>query len=407
MNVSRPLVALSLIFLTIPSRATRAQASAAAAIGVAMQHEGDGWRSGTRIDPAFRLDNRWFGLRGDLSAMADANSLRADESSLAFNAASPAIGVLRLTTTSRFDDIPIAHGVMRGLGTVESAISAAANGRGMWLGAAVERSAALDSVAARPLLRLGLWQQWKSMTFSIASETHAVKIGARPATFHTGLRPDSLYDSLSKTWTPTTRQVFFGDSGTAAHALQWADIEARLSGSAARISFDGRLGYRPALDGAAASLWGRVTATAELSPRLSLIAGAGRESARLWVGAPASRFMTLGLRVAPAALMRPASPPHVRPSASTFSIDRMEGGGYVITMRVPDARTVEISGDFNGWKPVALRETKLDVWETALALPAGTYHVNVRVNGDRWVAPPGLASTVDDFNGAVGLLVIR
>jgi len=29
------------------------------------------------------------------------------------------------------------------------------------------------------------------------------------------------------------------------------------------------------------------------------------------------------------------------------------------------------------------------------------------VNGDRWVAPPGLPTTDDDFNGTVGLVVIR
>jgi len=29
------------------------------------------------------------------------------------------------------------------------------------------------------------------------------------------------------------------------------------------------------------------------------------------------------------------------------------------------------------------------------------------VNGAAWTAPPGLAETSDDFNGSVGLLVVR
>jgi len=33
--------------------------------------------------------------------------------------------------------------------------------------------------------------------------------------------------------------------------------------------------------------------------------------------------------------------------------------------------------------------------------------MNVRVNGDSWTAPPGLPAANDDFNGTVGLVVIR
>jgi hypothetical protein len=80
---------------------------------------------------------------------------------------------------------------------------------------------------------------------------------------------------------------------------------------------------------------------------------------------------------------------------------------YVISVRVPDARTVEISGDFDGWHPLGLREIRPDVWETTLVLLPGTHRINLRVNGDRWVAPPGLPSTDDDFNGTVGLIVVH
>jgi len=68
---------------------------------------------------------------------------------------------------------------------------------------------------------------------------------------------------------------------------------------------------------------------------------------------------------------------------------------------------VELSGDFNGWKAVALHESQPGLWETTLTLAPGTHRLNMRVNGDRWVAPPGLATTDDDFNGTVGLLVVN
>ena len=80
---------------------------------------------------------------------------------------------------------------------------------------------------------------------------------------------------------------------------------------------------------------------------------------------------------------------------------------YVVTIQAPSARAVELSGDFNGWHPIALSQTRPDVWETTLSITPGTYRVNMRVNGATWIAPPGLSATADEFNGTVGLLVVR
>jgi hypothetical protein len=37
----------------------------------------------------------------------------------------------------------------------------------------------------------------------------------------------------------------------------------------------------------------------------------------------------------------------------------------------------------------------------------GTHRVNVRVNGDTWTAPPGMPTVDDEFNGRVGIIVVR
>jgi hypothetical protein len=120
-----------------------------------------------------------------------------------------------------------------------------------------------------------------------------------------------------------------------------------------------------------------------------------------------SRYATLGLRFAPAALLRDATPAVVRPSPSAFRVQPIDSGLYRIVLRSPGARTVELSGDFNQWKAIALTQTSPDVWEISLPLGAGTHRVNVRVNGDSWTAPPGLPSVNDEFNGRVGLLVVK
>jgi hypothetical protein len=88
-------------------------------------------------------------------------------------------------------------------------------------------------------------------------------------------------------------------------------------------------------------------------------------------------------------------------------MEAADSGRYRVTIHATSARTVELSGDFGGWRPVALDQVSPDVWEATLPLAPGTYHVNMRVNGDRWVAPPGLPVAEDEFNGTVGLLIVR
>jgi hypothetical protein len=77
----------------------------------------------------------------------------------------------------------------------------------------------------------------------------------------------------------------------------------------------------------------------------------------------------------------------------------------LVELRVPGARTVELSGDFTGWRPVAMRAVGPDRWEATVRLAPGTHHCNVRIDGDAWVAPPGTTVVDDGFDGRVGLLV--
>ena len=46
-------------------------------------------------------------------------------------------------------------------------------------------------------------------------------------------------------------------------------------------------------------------------------------------------------------------------------------------------------------------------WEAVLPIAPGTYRVSLRVDGSPWSAPPGLVAVTDEFNGEVGLVVIR
>ena len=406
-----------LLIASVTSAPLGAQISAATDVGGVMHRSGAGlWRSTTRVDPTFRVDGRWAAASADADVWGGADGLRLQRGTVDLVASPAPFGAFRLTTAAHVERVAISPspGLSMGTtGTLESALSMRLGNGGGWLGLAAERGLAMDSLSARPLLRAGLWHRFGLATVSLSAESHRARLGGRPATFqYTTTRPDSLRDSLTGAWIVTQPRVLVtGDSGSPSRAWQWSDLQARVAWSAGRVSLDGRIGVQPKVDVAPRSLWARGVATIALAPRLSLIAGGGFQPTAVWLGAPSSRFLSIGVRVAPASLVQPAPPPFMRPSAASFVIRHADGDttttSYVVAVRVPDARTVEISGDFNSWHPVALRESHPGVWETTLSLVSGTHRVNLRVNGDRWVAPPGLPTTDDDFNGTVGLVVIR
>ena len=390
-----------------------AQISAAADVGGVVQRTGvDLWRSTTRANPAFRVDGRWFQAAAEADVWGGANALHLQRGAADVLAAPIPFGPVRLTAVAHMERLATSPALERTVSTIESAASLRLRDGGGWLGAALERAREVDNGSVRPLLRAGLWQRFGMMSLSLSAESHRARLGGRPPTIHSRPSlPDSSLDSLTGAWIQNQpRMIVSIDSGSPSRLWQWSDVQARIGWTAGRVSLDGRVGVQPRVDATPRSPWARGVATVALAPRLALIAGAGIQPATVWLGTPSSRFVSIGLRVAPVSLAHAAPPPFVRPSAASFVIRRVDGDSagtsYVVAVRVPDARAVEISGDFNGWHAVALREVRPDVWETVLVLRAGAHRVNVRVNGDSWVAPPGLPTADDDFNGTVGLIVV-
>ena len=398
-------VAIVSFHLTLATSAF-AQITTAAGVGLALQRSTGLWSSVTRFEPAFRFDNRWGSLTTELSAAAGSQGLRIDDGrSTALFSPAP-IGPVRFATAVQMERMAVG-GHARLTGTLETAISMAVGQSGGWLGLATARSSGADSAVIEPLLRVGFWRRLASVTVTVSGESHNTRLGGRPSTVRQFTYADSVQnDTIRGGWTRVLRTGERVDSAVASRHVRWSDVQARITWSAARLSLDGRVGVRPKLDFSPTTLWGRIYATMALAPRLSLVAAGGSEAAKVWIGAPSQRFVSLGLRVAPAALVRPLPSPHVRPTVARFAVTRVDSGTYLVTLRVPEARVVELSGDFNGWHPISLRQARPDVWEAAIALVPGTYHVNVRVNGDRWMAPPGLTAASDDFNGTVGLLIV-
>jgi hypothetical protein len=166
------------------------------------------------------------------------------------------------------------------------------------------------------------------------------------------------------------------------------------------------VGWRPAIDTAPGARWFRAIGTLAVSRSVALSAGAGTTTHQIPFMQSTGHYATVAVRLAPAALVRPRETPEITPSASSFNIERA-GDQYLIRVRLPHARIVELSGDFNNWQPVRLTRELDDTWTASLALKPGAYRMNLRVDGERWLPPPGTAAVDDEFNGKVGLVVVR
>ncbi len=157
------------------------------------------------------------------------------------------------------------------------------------------------------------------------------------------------------------------------------------------------------------SLWVSAEATCQVTPYLSVFAGAQREygyrdgqrASRPWM------FTSAGLRVS--LPLRP-TPQRQRPREDVMRPLFTEKG-WVFRFRRPGVRNVHLIGTFSGWNPkaYALRFVPdREVWEILVPLGPGVYEYAFLVDGQEWVAPPGAPVYVDDgFGHQNGVLVIE
>jgi hypothetical protein len=239
-------------------------------------------------------------------------------------------------------------------------------------------------------------------TTSFGSETRTIVLG------ELGAETDLENGSATFSITPVT----MGDS------IKYADSQ--LSFVMQRPRFDlsalvgGRVGDQLTSLGGTARVWGNVSMSRWLTSNLAVVASGGTYPIDPTQGYPGGRFVSLGLRIASAA--RRVSSRAIDGSTSQsdssgvsavkFLTDRNAG---VVTFRVfaPSAQSVELTGDFTNWEPLAAAPVGDGWWTVARAMAIGKYQMNVRIDGGKWVVPPGLLAIVDEFGGNVGLLVIE
>jgi hypothetical protein len=153
-------------------------------------------------------------------------------------------------------------------------------------------------------------------------------------------------------------------------------------------------------------LWGGFQLGAEIGRGASLLVGAS-SSPRLLAGAqPGRNTVSLGFGFNAGVFSRRAGGVASGSANAAFVISPAGAGRVRVAIRVAAADSVEFASDCTQWRPVQMTRDG-DRWVVDVAALAGLHRANIRVNGGRWMSPPGLASMDDDFAGEVGIFVVQ
>jgi hypothetical protein len=211
--------------------------------------------------------------------------------------------------------------------------------------------------------------------------------------------------------TVTVEPNMLADAGSTRNTLvskgtaHYLDTEAHVAWSRARVAFDVAAGRRATRDGARTTTW-LLGSSIMLTERFALVGALGANAFDVAQGLPGGRYATISVRVTTRAGTALEMRSRSRATARGLDTQREQDGTVLVVVHAPHARRVELMGDFTDWRPIVMHREAGDHFTARIRLPAGSYRINVRVDGGTWTAPPGTTPVADEYNGAAGLLVI-
>lgn len=174
------------------------------------------------------------------------------------------------------------------------------------------------------------------------------------------------------------------------------DRAAGVSVSVGALSAVGSLGERFKDTG------NRQFATAALSyaltPVVSLDVAVGRYLPDRLTGTPDGRYVVTGLTFRRGgSAPQPPLPSGVTPPAR---------GMTRLAIRAPDAKRVDLYGDWNDWTPIAARHASNGVWYVDVPLAPGEYRYAFRIDQAEWRVPEGVVAAADGFGARSAYVVV-
>jgi hypothetical protein len=357
------------------------------------------WLRQSRLVPALRFDEPLGFFAAQTTGSERIGRLSFGTTTLDANLASPARGPFALSAGTHFTTDQTLPAFPASQTVMDGAFSFRAGASGLFLGGAADRQAG-NTPMKSSTLSIGGWHTRGPLAFSISMNERQLR---QPLSSRVVVQRESIYTDTTGWYFYTNTRHIGPDSQTANQ--RWNEVEARVEWAVGRLALSGGV-VAPTRPDSNRSASGELNAAFRVAPRAWLTGGVGRRIALGSTG-PMTNYVTVGLRFSAFARNRPELPAAVRPAAHSFRVESSDGDYRRIVIHVPSARVVELSGDFTHWHATPLRETSPNEWEAIVPIAAGTHYLNVRVNGDAWVPPPGLPVSDDGFNGRVGVLIIR
>ena len=389
------------VLFALAPMAGAAQVTATMDVGGGVGRASNGvWARESRVAPLVQLTRPYGFLQTHGIFLERAGRLHLERAAYGGGVVSPVLGVFRFSLAAATEMDSVAPSMVLDHPDVTAAMSVKRGASGAWLGSSVRSGRA-------PALVVGMWRSLGSAVVSIYSTRHSA--GTQALLYQN--REVAGWDTIPSDSGPITRPVVHTVTDTVRRSQlsSWAGVEARADWSRGRITISALVAGRGPMDSLTGQqMWGRITTAVRVANGVWLSSAAGTMPSPISPsGARPRRYMSIGVRLAPHAGARQPLPVAIRPSATGFTVEALSEDEFRISVRAPNARMVEVAGDFSAWTAVPLREATPGQWEASVRMTAGTHRMSVRVNGDRWTAPPGVPSVQDEFMGHVGVVVVK
>ena len=176
------------------------------------------------------------------------------------------------------------------------------------------------------------------------------------------------------------------------------DRVAAASVAGSGISLSGSVGTRraPGED----RVYGGARIAVALGRGIAVFGGAETYPSNPLLNTAGGRAISAGLSLSTGGIAPDASRPRdgavgPRPAA----VPRVATGLTRLSIQAGGAERVEVAGDWNQWRPIALVRSANGVWYADLAIPPGEYRYAFRIDGKEWEVPKGVATVNDGFGG--------
>ena len=166
------------------------------------------------------------------------------------------------------------------------------------------------------------------------------------------------------------------------------DATASLSVTSGVVSVAGSAGHRNARDENVG--FGSAALSIAMSNGASLDIGAGKYASNRLTATPGGTYVNAGVSFRFGAAERRKELPGAPPLAP---------GMTRLTIEAPDARRVDVAGDFTEWMSLPAKRADDGMWYADLRLDPGQYRYAFRVNGKEWRVPRGAVAVDDGFGG--------